>query len=252
MESITHLYPGLKGGGRYFLVLCCYCGVDEELSHVFSERRIYRKIVHYEGKHAKTERCLSAVWGLSQFQNKDNLYAFRLSEKSVRVMNRKSWNCCGSKSNKRLDLIYLARCVPLTGSYMRNKTIANESRQRVRRMSVKIVRTVNLSAMQMKCWWIKRAENSLREETRFSSLLIFASVLPIRNNATAQTYSSKSITWSLLESIAANSRGRTCFLMYCDEGTATWHFLYYVMKGNVVSEIEIFSHNQHDIREEGI
>ena len=57
---------------------------------------------------------------------------------------RESHEIVVNKEQKKVDLIYLARWVPLTGSYMRNKTIANESRQRVRRMLVKIVRTVNL------------------------------------------------------------------------------------------------------------
>ena len=58
----------------------------------------------------------------------------------------------------------------------------------------------------------------------WGSLFIFSSVLPIRNNATAHTYSSKSITLSLFASIAANNLGRTCFLIYWEEGTATTQF----------------------------
>ena len=49
-------------------------------------------------------------------------------------------------------------------------------------------------------------------------------MFPIRKSATAQTYSSKSITLSFLVSIVMNNLGRMFFLINWDDGTVTTQF----------------------------
>lgn len=71
-----------------------------------------------------------------------------------------------------------------------------------------------------------------------NSTRIFSSVVPIRNNATAQTYSSKSIRLSFFPSITENNRGRMCFRTYGSLVAFTWQFCNTAMQLNTKRKTE--------------